>query len=313
MSTPKVALRLSALITTALTGSTTDPKARNIRISVAPISSPTISGRRWAIASRLSTLRAVTPPTSIRIPAGGVSARTPRTASRAEVLNASFPARVAVRTTTSRAEPVVATPVMPGTRWTAAVIALASGDRPPGPCSTTCTPTLLSAGKSASRVSIATRAGAPAGSCRSSFSPKCTCVIGRASTSSPATIGSATRIGTFSTTCERRVHPVPAARSARGLRRRTGNVSTRGPSSVRTAGSSVSDSSAASPTADSPPYARDFRKSWGNSSSPASAIISNVAEKTTVRPAVATVRRTASAGVRPKPCSSRNRPTMNNP
>ena len=41
-----MALRLSALITTALIGSRIEPKARNISSSVAPTSRPIISGSR---------------------------------------------------------------------------------------------------------------------------------------------------------------------------------------------------------------------------------------------------------------------------
>ncbi len=88
-SRPNVALRLSPLITTALIGSRIEPNARNISSSVAPASSPTISGNWSPIASRLSTLRAVTPPTRTWMPVGAGSARMSSTVWRADSLNES--------------------------------------------------------------------------------------------------------------------------------------------------------------------------------------------------------------------------------
>jgi hypothetical protein len=62
---------VSALITAALIGNTTDPKAKNIRIVVVMISSVTISGsfanRLWI----LSCSKAGVPPTDTVSPRGG--------------------------------------------------------------------------------------------------------------------------------------------------------------------------------------------------------------------------------------------------
>jgi hypothetical protein len=114
-SRPKVALRLSALIRTALIGSRIEPNARNIRIRVAPTNSPTIQGRRSAVASRLSMLRAVVPPTSSCEPAGTGMARIASTASRASSLKASFVFRVAVKSVTPLSLRAALIWEMPGT------------------------------------------------------------------------------------------------------------------------------------------------------------------------------------------------------
>ena len=67
--------RVSALISAALMGSTSDPNARNIRIVVVVINSSTISGsfanRLWI----LSCSRAGVPPTYNVTPFGGVIER----------------------------------------------------------------------------------------------------------------------------------------------------------------------------------------------------------------------------------------------
>ena len=95
--------------------------------------------------------------------------------------------------------------------------------------------------------------------------------------------------------------------------RRTLHLSMFVPSRPNSAGSTVSDSSAAKPTAEIAPYATDFRKACGNSSSPDRATATIAAENTTVLPAVAVVLATACGTGTPSAISSRKRDTMNRP
>ena len=60
-----------------------------------------------------------------------------------------------------------------------------------------------------------------------------------------------------------------------------------------------------------PAYANERRKNCGKTSSAESAMATVMPENTTVRPAVATERMTASCGVSPRPSCSRKRVTMN--
>ena len=90
-------------------------------------------------------------------------------------------------------------------------------------------------------------------------------------------------------------------------------ASTRGPRMASIAGRIVMAVSAASATVAMDPYATDFRKPCGNSSRPPREATIIVAENTTVRPAVMTVRRTACGVVCPSPSSSRNLETMKSP
>ena len=186
----------------------------------------------------------------------------------------------------------------------------------PVPRSTTCTPALLSAGKSRLEASRSPggpgrRRAAPARRPRRTCTPR----IGAASTSSPAMIGSATRTGWRSTTPASRAQPVPAragalraprqpdrqlvdARAEDGeQRRQQGQREQRGQRRPRPG-----------------------RRRPGTSGSPAGRAAGRPGRSSagwrrtrTVRPAVATVRVTASAGVRPYACSSRNRPDHEQP
>ena len=61
--TPNVAVSDSAFITMALTGSTTEPKARNSSTNVASATTSAIHGRVWPRLASSSTSCAVTPPT----------------------------------------------------------------------------------------------------------------------------------------------------------------------------------------------------------------------------------------------------------
>ena len=74
-TTPNVADSDSTFITIALTGSTTEPKARN---SSTNVETPTSSAIQGSVAPRLassSTSPAVVPPTSTVAPGGGVMSR----------------------------------------------------------------------------------------------------------------------------------------------------------------------------------------------------------------------------------------------
>ena len=80
---PKDAVSDSTFITTALTGSTTEPKARNSRTRVTPTTNRPIHGRvapRLASRSRRSAAR---PPTRTSAPAGSGTSRTSPTRARA--------------------------------------------------------------------------------------------------------------------------------------------------------------------------------------------------------------------------------------
>ena len=60
---PNVAVSDSAFITMALTGSTTDPNARNSSTNVASTTTSAIQGRVWPRLASSSTSCAVAPPT----------------------------------------------------------------------------------------------------------------------------------------------------------------------------------------------------------------------------------------------------------
>jgi hypothetical protein len=78
-TTPNVAASDSRFIAIALTGSTTDPNARNSSTNVAPAMTRPIHG---TVADKLlssSTSCAVCPPTYTLAPAGGATPRTPWT------------------------------------------------------------------------------------------------------------------------------------------------------------------------------------------------------------------------------------------
>ena len=79
------------------------------------------------------------------------------------------------------------------------------------------------------------------------------------------------------------------------------------------AGTAVRDSRAALATAAMAPKPRDRITACGKTSMPANAQIRSSPEKTTVRPAVDTVRTVASIDDDPVRSSSRNRLTMNSP
>src|SRR6478609_5684058 len=70
-TTPNVADSDSTFITIALTGSTTDPKARNIRTNVDTTTSSAIHGSTEPSEASSSTRLAVVPPTSTAVPVWG--------------------------------------------------------------------------------------------------------------------------------------------------------------------------------------------------------------------------------------------------
>ena len=94
---------------------------------------------------------------------------------------------------------------------------------------------------------------------------------------------------------------------------RTAHLSMLWPSMPKMLGSTITESSAARPTALIAPKATDFRKACGKISRPESATATIAAEKTTVLPAVAVVFRTAVGTSLPSASSSRKRETMNRP
>jgi hypothetical protein len=73
----------STFISSALAGSTKEPKATNSSTNVISTMNPAIHGARSASTSSRSTSEAVSPPTSTEVPGGAATARTPWTTSRA--------------------------------------------------------------------------------------------------------------------------------------------------------------------------------------------------------------------------------------
>ena len=86
---------------------------------------------------------------------------------------------------------------------------------------------------------------------------------------------------------------------------------TRGPSAASSAGSTVSDTNAAVSATSTPPTPIEYRNRSGNTSIAAIAAATVTEENSTVRPAVRTVARSASAVPSARPISSRKRETMN--
>ena len=128
--------------------------------------------------------------------------------------------------------------------------------------------------------------------------PNLTPENGIISATSTTTTGTATATGCFIEKSAMRPN-MPFSTSSR-LRCRWNRLmpseSTRRPRRASTAGSRVTDSSAARITAAIAPYATDLRNACGKISSPDRVTPTMTAENTTVRPAVATDRRTATSG-----------------
>ena len=86
---------------------------------------------------------------------------------------------------------------------------------------------------------------------------------------------------------------------------------TRGPSTASNAGSTVSETSAAISATAAPPIPIEYRNRCGNTVSDASAAATVTDENSTVRPAVASVRRSAADVSGWRSSSSRKRETTN--
>ncbi len=110
-----------------------------------------------------------------------------------------------------------------------------------------------SAVKSELIVSAAIRAELPSGSTFSVTWPNFTPRNGAPSASRTPMIGTANRIGRFMTRLPSRAQPRPSSPLAARLRHGIANLSTRWPRMPSSAGSSVSETTAAMATADMPP------------------------------------------------------------
>ena len=140
-------------------------------------------------------------------------------------------------------------------------------------------------------MSIATRAGSLSGSAVYESSPSRAPSSGEAITSSTATIVTETATGRFIThvtTRPQNLRERSSPRCAASLRHVRALM--RCPRMASSAGTAVSDRTAALNTAAIAPKPRDRMTAWGNTSMPLNAQISSRPENMTVRPAVRTVR-----------------------
>ena len=108
--------------------------------------------------------------------------------------------------------------------------------------------------------------------------------------------------------------PLRSARASRAIasfQRRGPPAFTRSPSIPSSAGSSVSETTAAISAHSIPPTPMEYRKRWRKTISAASAAATVIALKATTRPAVRSVVRSAASRSEPAASSSRKRLTMN--
>ncbi len=186
---PNEAVSDSTFISSALTGSTTEPNARNSSSTVAPATISAMYGSSRPRLPSRSDSTAVSPPTSTLPPGGGGSARTRSTIARA---SADMGSPVKPRSTfavPSRSATTVAE-VTPGTVLTSPTqVGSAAGSAGPtvGTVTTAWIGLVALAGKSRSSVSATCRLSVPAGSALASMPPNVTRRNGRPSTSSTAT------------------------------------------------------------------------------------------------------------------------------
>ena len=170
-------------------------------------------------------------------------------------------------------------------------------------------------GNSRVSTSSTTRAGRSVGSTDASTPVNWIRRNGRPMTISSVAVAIAIGPGRRITVRERRYHGpswrCAASRCIAARQRFRLSAFTRGPSAASSAGSSVSETNAALSATRLPPTPIEYRKRSGKTSIEAIAAATVSAENSTVRPAVATVARTASAVSRSCSSSSRKRETMN--
>lgn len=232
---PNTADRESTLTSTASTGRSTDPKARNSRTSIAATTSSPATGSRSPRLVVRSTNSAVRPP-STSAPSGAGRARTDARVS-APASDSGSASCVTVRPVTPLPSPRSATEATPGTdsnAWT-------YDGRPSAPPTTATSSGAVDwPGNSSSSASATTRTSLSAGSARASTVPNSMRRNGTPSRSSRPSVPASTATGRRSTPRADRPQNAPPAVSRR-LRNGRRSASTRWPSMPSSAGSTVND------------------------------------------------------------------------
>ncbi len=294
---------VSAFMAIALSGSTTESVISHRTTNVSSASAPIASGRCDPIASCWSTKVAAGPVTSA-VNGAGVAriasttrwavapAGSPETAAFSCQVSAPSQCGGVTRVTPARRATWAAKAPTAGACERGARIATVTGDWP-------------APAKSRASASATTRALWPCGITALSLAgDQETPSAGTTAASITAAVTAATNPGRRITSRANRYQrsPWPARASGRA---------SAAPHSPSSAGDTVSALSAAITAVIAPAIPIDFRKPWGNSISVISAQATVAAEKSTLRPARASVRPIAARGSAPAASSSRYRVTMN--
>ena len=287
---------MSRFISSAFTGSTTDPVIANSTSRVVVASRTRASGRCSPRLACWSTKRAVCPCTATC----RAVCRSRTSSTRRWLAGDSGPVRE-ITSTCQVAAPSGrgrATAAAPGRRRTSVASAATCGPLGCGALTASVIGDPRWGGKSRSSASETWRAVASLGSTSASKPVNATRRNGRPSTISTAAAAMATRPGRRITPRDSRYqNPSCARRASRSAARRQrlgDRAFARGPSSASSAGRATSASVAATAATIIPPIPIEYRNRCGNTNSEASAAITVSEEKATVRPAVTIVRRSAS-------------------